>query len=213
MEPERSFRMSNFLLLLFFSLKVVSTSCTQVCDFEKNIPILERKSDGESNDIVDQAGLCKHLRSLVLIDLLTFSLRCHTRCSVGVRIGNPVTNANAMLTDKFNSRSMPLQPFLSRHVAGKVYANLYGCCIYYDSSDSMRNSCVLDCAMLDIDMQKRHCSMEPVCCVHERKKEKKKKRKEKNVPDTKMHNAICQRHQRDFTTLVCLYVDSTIRAG
>ena len=67
--------MWNILLLLFFSLKFVSTSCKQASDLSILIPRSEQQLalvTGEQKDVLGQAGLCKHLKSLVcaLVDRL-----------------------------------------------------------------------------------------------------------------------------------------------
>ena len=95
-EAERSFRMWNILLLLFFSLNFVSASCKQASDLSILMPCSEQELalvTGKQKGVLGQAGLCKHLKSLVcaLVDRLietphaVFSKHCkscHQLCFV-----------------------------------------------------------------------------------------------------------------------------------
>ncbi len=184
--------MWNFLLLLFFSLNFVSTSCKrkQASDLSILIPCSEQKLalvTGEQKDVLGQAGLCKHLKSLVcgLVDHLVetphavFSKHCKS-CHRLCFASTVMKHEDIDPFSTFKNLQSPfklvdvLQPILTKHVMKSGLPRVieqYGCRFYHYKSDSVCNSLLLNRllknAMLDMQMQQRHCSAKPVCQVHD----------------------------------------------
>ncbi len=128
------------------------------------------------------------ISSLWFVDWLTIWLKHHMQCSAS--IASPVTGCVLRLQSwsmndidpfsTFKNLQSPfklvdvLQPILTKHVMKSGLPRVieqYGCRFYHYKSDSVCNSLLLNRllknAMLDMQMQQRHCSAKPVCQVHD----------------------------------------------